>query len=183
MRSSQRGCLYLVVGPSGVGKDTLLDMAREHFAVHPDYSFPVRVITRPLEAGGEVHDAVTVEQFDSLLNTRAFSLHWAAHDLRYGIRRTIEDDLAGGKNVVINVSRSILDDARGRFQPLRIVSITASPETLAARLAARGRETKEDQIARLWRSVSAVAGDDVIEVDNDQPLEISRRAFLAALSA
>ena len=183
MTSRQPGCLFLVVGPSGAGKDTLLDLARDHFAAHPDYSFPIRVITRPLEAGGEVHNAATVEQFDSLLSAGAFSLHWEAHDLRYGIPRAIEEDLTDGKNVVINVSRSILDDARDRFQPLRVVSITASPETLAARLATRDRETKEDQIARLRRSVSAVAGEDVIEIDNDQPLEVSGRAFIAALTA
>ena len=47
-----RGTLALVVGPSGAGKDALIDGARHHFAGDPRYSFPRRLITRPRGPSG-----------------------------------------------------------------------------------------------------------------------------------
>ena len=55
------GTLFLVVGPSGAGKDTLMYGARAALAGKQDILFARRAITRPLYAGGEDHDAVTDE--------------------------------------------------------------------------------------------------------------------------
>lgn len=176
------GCLYLVVGPSGVGKDTLLARARDRFSGDPGYVFPTRVITRPADAGGEDHDAVSEDTFAQMTARGAFALHWQAHDLHYGIRRDMVDDLLDGKNVVVNVSRGILEEARRRFSHLKIVFVTARPETRAARLVLRDRESLEDQIARLSREAAGVAGDDVVQVDNDGALEDAVAAFISALT-
>jgi phosphonate metabolism protein PhnN/1,5-bisphosphokinase (PRPP-forming) len=94
----------------------------------------------------------------------------------------IRSDLAAGKTVVVNVSRSIVDDARRLFQPLTIVAVTASPEILAARLRGRGRETSDDIGRRLERAATIdVHGPDVIRLDNSGALEVAGETLLGLL--
>lgn len=175
-----RGTLFLVVGPSGVGKDTLIDAAR---AARPDILIPRRIVTRATDAGGEDIVAVTEAEFASMAENGGFALQWGAHGLRYAIPANIEAALAGGRDVIANASRSVVADARRRFQPLRILSIKARPETLARRLAARGRETPLEMAGRLERAGYALpVGPDVVTLSNDGPLAESAAAFIASLS-
>lgn len=169
--------LVLVVGPSGAGKDTLLDAARAALADDPRFHFVRRVITRPAEAGGEAHEAVTEAEFAR----RRFALAWTAHGLRYGIPIAIETDLTAGRAVIANVSRAVIAEAARRF-PVRVIEVTAPPQVLAARLAARGRETAADIAARLARSVAVPDGVDVETVLNDADLGTGIARFVAALS-
>jgi phosphonate metabolism protein PhnN/1,5-bisphosphokinase (PRPP-forming) len=169
--------LVLVVGPSGAGKDTLLDAARVALADDPRFRFVRRVITRPAEAGGEAHEPVTEAEFA----TRAFALSWQAHGLRYGIPADIETDLAAGRVVVANVSRGVIAEAARRF-PVRVIEVTASADILAARLASRGRETAADVAARLARSVPIPDRIIVETVMNDAAIETGAARFLAALT-
>jgi ribose 1,5-bisphosphokinase len=169
--------LVLVVGPSGAGKDTLLNAARQALAGDARFRFVRRVITRPAEAGGEDHEPVSDAEFA----TRNLVLSWEAHGLRYGIPADIGDDVAGGVVVVANVSRSIIAQAAAMF-PTRVIEVTAPAEVLAARLAARGRETAADIAARLARLVSWPEGIAVTTLMNDASPEIGAERFMAHLT-
>jgi len=169
--------LVLVVGPSGAGKDTLLDAARQALEGDPRFRFVRRVITRPAAAGGENHEPTTDADFAA----REFALAWQAHGLRYGIPADIVPDLAAGRVVVANVSRSIIADAARRF-PVRVIEVTAPPDLLAARLAARGRESAVDVAARLSRNVAVPVGVPIDTVMNDASPEAGVTRFLAALN-
>ena len=163
--------LVLVVGPSGAGKDTLLDAARRALAGDPRFHFVRRVITRPADAGGEAHEAVTEEEFAA----RDFVIQWQAHGLRYGIPA---DAIQAGVVSVANVSRTIIADAARRF-PVRVIEITAAPDILAARLASRGREDAADVATRLARSVAIPDGVTIATVVNDETLKEGVNRFVA----
>jgi ribose 1,5-bisphosphokinase len=168
--------LFLIVGPSGAGKDTLIAAARA--ALDARFAFPRRVITRALDPDGEDHEAVDVAAFEAREQAGAFALSWRAHGLAYGIPATIAEQLAASKHVVANVSREVVAEARSRFARTHVVLVTAPAEVLRARLEARAREAGATIDDRLGR-VRDVAADSVIV--NDGVAETAVQAFLAAL--
>jgi ribose 1,5-bisphosphokinase len=170
--------LVLVVGPSGAGKDTLLGEARKALAGDSRFRFVRRAITRPADAGGEDHEPVTEAEFAA----RDFALQWRAHGLSYGIPADIADDVARGVTVVANASRGIVAPAAARFA-VRVVVVTAPPHILAARLAARGRESGEELAARLARTAVVPEGVAAATVVNDGTLAEGVARFMAALCA
>jgi ribose 1,5-bisphosphokinase len=167
------GVFVPVVGPSGVGKDSLINYARERLSDRPEFVFVRRIITRRADRSSEDHDSVDDAEFDRLVREDQFSLWWEAHGLRYGLPRQIEADLAGGRTVVANVSRQTLPQIRAHFARVCVISVSAQPEIIAARLAARGREDAGAIGARRSRIViDHLSGTDSINIDNTGPLQL-----------
>ncbi len=150
------GRLVLVVGPSGAGKDTLIALACEALRHDGSVVFARRVVTRAATAA-EAHDSMDADAFDRAVRAGAFALTWDAHHLRYGIPIAVDADIRAGRTVVCNVSRTIVAAARARYADVLVVLVTAPPEVLAARLAARSRGSDGDIARRLARA-DAFAG-------------------------
>jgi len=171
--TADRGWLILIVGPSGVGKDSLIDGARQALLDDPSFEFAIRDINRPQTAGGEAHRAVTDEAFAALEAAGGYALSWQAHGLNYGIPKAYEEALSRGTCVVANVSRTVIPLARELYQPLAIVKISAPEDLLRQRLTERGREDATEIEGRIGRAGAFdVGGPDVVELSNDSPLEI-----------
>ncbi len=176
------GRLVLVVGPSGVGKDSVLDGARAALKDDPDVVFPRRVVTRAPGLGGEDYISASEADFAAMADRGDFALHWPAHGLHYGIPSSIEADLAAGRQVVVNVSRASIAEARRKYPGLLVVGITASPEVLRRRLHQRGRESAAEIEERLSRAAAfSLQGDDVAILNNDGALADTVQAFVALL--
>lgn len=146
------GTFFAVVGPSGAGKDTLIDFARAALADRKDFAFPQRIITRPQDAGGEDHIAVSRDEFDQLRRAGGFLVHWEAHGLDYGIPADVEALLADDMNVIANLSRGAIEELCRRIDRVEVIHITAPLQIIAERLAARGRESADDIKERLARA-------------------------------
>lgn len=177
-----QGRLIAVVGPSGVGKDSV--MAGLQRAV-PDLHMVRRVITRPAELGGEDYDAVTDDQFDARLRDGAFALHWGAHGLQYGVPIDVKQTVAQGRDCLVNLSRSVLVRAADIFLRFTVLHVTAQPETLAHRLMTRGREDQDQITKRLAQAVKPLpAGLNIVELPNDGLLDetIARGVSLLQLA-
>ena len=177
-----KGCFVAVVGPSGAGKDTIMDAARVALAGDTRFHFVRRIITRPQMPGTEDHDSLDEASFATAAGEGAFALHWQAHGLSYGLPKSLEDEIADGTVVIANVSRRVLGDIRRLYKSRSVVVITARPDVLAERLASRGRESREEITARLAREVSFDddAGD-VVTIDNSGDVNASTETFLRHL--
>lgn len=145
------GRLIYLMGPSGSGKDSLLNAARERLAAR-GCVIARRVITRSAEAVGEEAVGVSPAEFDQLEADGAFALSWRANGLAYGIPRQIDDWLAAGQDVLVNGSRGYLPTARARYPELQAILLQVDEAALRQRLQARGRESAEQIEARLARS-------------------------------
>lgn len=175
----RRGALVVVVGPSGAGKDSVMGFAARHFSDCPDIHFIRRVITRPSDAGGEVHESVSVSEFAEMEQAGAFAVSWDAHGLKYGVPEDVRRHVASGRTAIVNGSRGALPAFRAAFGEIAVAVITAEPAVLAGRLAERGRESEEDVLRRLTRQVPDVtSGPDVTIIDNSGRLEIAGRHFV-----
>jgi len=163
------GRLIAVVGPSGVGKDSVMEGLA---AADPSLHLVRRTITRAPELGGEDYDAVSVEKFNELAAAGHFAVHWGAHDLQYGIPASIQTVLACGQDCLANFSRTALAAGDAAFAHFCVLNISARPETLVTRLAARGRESQAQIAKRLAQATKPLPdGLKVMTISNDGALE------------
>jgi thymidine phosphorylase len=178
------GTFFLVVGASGVGKDTLLNGARRLLAEDHRFLFARRVITRPAEAGGEDHICAWPEEFARLRDAGDFFIHWSAHGFDYGLPITFAHELARGRHVVANGSRATIADIARRLENFVVIEITAAPDTIMRRLSTRGRETPEAIGGRQVRVTPPFPPDvEVVPISNDADTESGAESLAAALLA
>ena len=156
------GVIY-VMGPSGVGKDSLLNWLRAHVRAMPSppaLRFARRTITRAAGISNEDHEPIEVDAFLQLAQAGAFALHWHAHGLHYGVRHP---EMQGPGWLMVNGSRAYAPQARTRLPGLAVLHVSAPDARVGQRLAARQRETPDQVQARLHRakaqSVDMEAGD------------------------
>ena len=146
-----RGTLFLMVGPSGAGKDSLIRAAAETLDGDSSYIIAERTITRPADSYREDHEPVSVGEFRRRVERDKFMLSWTVYDTHYGIPKSYEDDLVDGRHVIANVSRTVVGPGVTNFAPSRVIQITAPRKILEARL--RARTDPATAAARLARAV------------------------------
>ncbi len=166
----------VISGPSGVGKDTLLERMYE---AGSGYHFTITATTRerrPDEQEGVNHYFVSRDRFMEMVDGEEL-LEWAqVYGNYYGVpKQQVRNALAAGKHVLIRVDiqgarrlRSLLPEA------LFIFIAPPSTSSLRARLEARGVNSEEDMAARL-RAAADEVGEaskfDHVIVNEDEKLD------------
>ena len=165
--------LFVVSGPSGVGKGTLVERLRER---RPDLGLTVSATTRDPRPG-EVPDVsyhfLSNEEFDRLVDEGAF-VEWAQYGSnRYGtLRSEVQKNLEVGHSVVLEI------DVRGGLNVKRLFPDDAvlvfieppSREELEHRLRHRGTEDEERiqvRLAQVAREYEAAKAYDAAIVNDD----------------
>ncbi len=175
--------LFYVMGPSGAGKDSVLARARALLPADTSVVFAHRYITRPPEASGENHVALSAAEFAMRRAHGLFAFHWQAHGNHYGIGREIHAWRKAGLTVVVSGSREHFQDVAGVDPDTYPVLITAPAELLRDRLAARGREDEAAAARRLERGDAYDVHDPrLITITNDGPLDDAAQTLVTALA-
>ncbi|MHC8288254.1 phosphonate metabolism protein/1,5-bisphosphokinase (PRPP-forming) PhnN [Pseudomonas sp. XS1P51] len=152
------GRLIYLIGPSGSGKDSLIEAVREPLQAL-NCEVVRRVITRSAESVGEDAIGVSRQEFERRRSAGDFTLSWNANGLDYGIPIEIDHWLKAGRHVLINGSRGHLNEALNRYPTLLPVLLTVKDAVLRERLLRRGRESIAQIEARLRRNELFTADD------------------------
>ena len=173
------GCLILIVGNSGSGKDSIMNGVKEKFPSElKSLYLAQRFITRP-SSDTEDNFAVTPEDFKIMSLKGGFALEWHIYGLDYGVPIEIDDWLKKGHPVLVNVSRSIVKKARDTYQNILVVFIEVPFEITLKRIKERARESGEkleERIQRAKKNQSFPEADFI--VDNSGDLEDAINKFL-----
>ena len=172
--------LYLIIGNSGAGKDSLIKAVRSNYPEgFGSLKIPRRVVTRDTTYDAEVYESVDVDTFLKMRNEGEFILDWESFENYYGIRKEVLNWLEEGNPVMINISRSVVEYAKGIFPRVKVIFVHVPLEVTADRIIDRGRETFEEVLDRLVRAQGSQeyqAADLVVENEGDLE-RISKRVI------
>jgi ribose 1,5-bisphosphokinase len=129
----------------------------------------------------EDNQQISLEAFQQGIARDEFAMHWEAHGHCYALPRAIDDELRAGCTVVANVSRTVVDAMRRAYADVTVVSITAPPEILTQRLAARGRGSDGPIEHRLRRAVDEAHAAPDVTIINVGSVEDRARDFVQVI--
>ncbi len=171
--------IVLIVGPSGAGKDSLLQAGKQAFAHRQDILFIPRYVTR-MPDGNEQNYYVDQSAFLTLKQNGFFFIDWQAHGNLYGI--SLDPLLKKDKHaVIISVSRTVVPNFEQVFDDVETIVVSAPDAVLRKRLEARGRESAPAMNTRLARMDLEVMATRLTCFNNDGPLEQMASKFVEVL--
>jgi len=149
--SLKKGTLFVISGPSGVGKGTLVSMLREK---HPEIKLSVSATTRnprPGEINGTHYFFLTKEDFKNRIELGEF-LEWAEFSGNlYGTNKNfVEKMLEDGQNIILEIEVQGALQVKNKLKDVILIFIEPpSFEELKERLIKRCTETEEEIQKRL----------------------------------
>ncbi len=188
------GTLFIVSGPSGAGKTTLINNVREQLEpIGITLYFSVSHTTRKPRTGevdGISYHFVTTAQFDAMADRGEF-IEWAfVHEQQYGTSKSeVLARLERGNDVILDIdyqgAKQIANDADLEPRSLNIFIFPPSFDHLEQRLRERGLNSDEEIHTRLQKAADEIdAGKEFYNyvIINDQ-LNVAAECLKAAIIA
>jgi guanylate kinase len=188
------GTLFIVSGPSGAGKTTLINRVRDQLSpLGINLYFSVSHTTRSPREGeteGRSYHFVSDEQFRQMVERGEF-LEWAfVHAHRYGTSKTeVLGRLGKGEDVILDIdyqgAKQIASDPELASRSLNIFIFPPTIESLERRLIDRGLNTDAEIALRLRKALDEIdAGKEfyqyiIINDDLDEATECLKAAIIA----
>lgn len=145
-----RGILFVISGPSGVGKGTIREKALERLdRIKFSVSCTTRV-PRGTEENGVNYHFISKEEFQARLDNSEFLEYAAVHGDMYGtLRSGVERELEAGNDVLLEIDVQGAFQIREKMPCVLIFVLPPSREELIERLRHRGTESEEKINVRL----------------------------------
>jgi len=192
-----KGRVFIISGPSGSGKDTLLV---ELFKKRPEIAFSISSITRDMREGekeGEKYNFISKEAFEEMIASNELLEYNKYVDNYYGTpRKPVEEATSKGKDIIIEVDVNGAAQIRQKLpQAVSIFIMPPSFSELERRLSGRGTESRELIEKRLKSALGEIkrateydyivvnrdipcAVDDIISVINSCRLQLDRQKHI-----
>ncbi len=142
---AKRGGLYVISGPSGVGKGTLVSKLME---LRDDVALSVSATTRsprPGEVDGKNYFFLTKEKFKDLIDADGF-IEWAEYAGNfYGTPLDfVEEQLSAGTNVILEIEVQGAFQVKEKLPDATLIFIEPpSMDELERRIIGRGTESED----------------------------------------
>jgi guanylate kinase len=188
------GTLFIVSGPSGAGKTTLINnVMKDVKEIGVTLYFSVSHTTRKPRAGeveGTSYYFVAQQEFERMAGRGEF-LEWAhVHAHRYGTSKSeVQTRLQVGQDVILDIdyqgARQIASDRELRQRSLNVFIFPPSLDILEKRLRDRGLNTEQEISLRLQKAIDEIdAGKDFYDyvIINDD-LKAATECLKAAIIA
>lgn len=168
---ARKGILFVMSGPSGVGKGTLKDILLGRLE---DIKYSISATTRPARAGeihGQHYFFLSKERFKEMIDRDEF-LEWAVvYRNYYGTpRHFVLDNLEQGQDVLLEIDIQGAKQVKKNF-PRAVFIFVAPPSIneLAYRLEKRGKDSREiiqDRLACYTEEMAQVENYDYVVVND-----------------
>lgn len=192
-----KGGVFIISGPSGSGKDTLL---AELFKKRPDIKFSISSITREMRVGekeGEKYNFISREKFEKMIEEDAFLEYNVYVGNYYGTPKApVIEATQNGFDFIIEVDVNGAEQIRNKMPEAKSIFIMPpSFEELERRLSGRGTESQEVIAKRMQSSLSEIqrateydyivvndeistAVDDIISIISSNSLLLGRQKYI-----
>jgi len=144
-----KGTLFIISGPSGVGKGTLCKAIMEL----GDLSFSVSCTTRPPREGeidGVDYRFLSLEEFNKKLSESLFLEHASVHGNIYGtLRSDVESAIESGMDIILEIDVQGAFQVKSKMDCISVFILPPSINELENRLRRRGKDSEEEIKLRL----------------------------------